>query len=80
MGERSKSFGEGRHWVGDQIRKAKVVNGEDSKGMEMRVEAGDVGRKDGDGLGGRDKLSRFCLNCFCHIGRSIFVVVCQQID
>ena len=58
MGERSKSLGEGRHWVGDQIRKAKVVNGEKSKGMEMRVEAGDVGRKDGDGLGGRDKLSR----------------------
>ena len=80
MGERSKSLGEGRYWVGDQIRKAKVVDGEDSKGMEMRVEAGDVGRKDGDGLGDRDKLSRLCLGCFCHIGRSILVVVSQQLD
>ena len=48
--------------------------------MEMRVEAGDVGRKGGDGLGDGDELSRLCLSRICHIGRSIIVVVSQQLD
>ena len=36
--------------------------------MEVRVEASEVGRKDGDGLGDGNELSRLCLSCLCHIG------------
>ena len=75
MGERSESFREGRHGVGDQVGEAEVVDGEDDDGMEVRVEAGDVGRKDGDGLGDGDEFPRLCLGCFCHNGRSIIYVV-----
>lgn len=51
MGKRSESLREDRHWVGDQIGKAEVVNSEDNHGMKVRVEAGDVCRKYGNGLG-----------------------------
>ena len=50
MGERSESFGEDRHRVGNEIREAEVVNSEDNNGMEVVVEAGNIGRKDRDGL------------------------------
>ena len=88
MGERSKSLGEDGHGVGDQIGKGEIVNSEDDNGMEVGVEAGDVGGKNGDGLRGGDELSRLRLGCFCHIGRSIIgvvvvvvvVVVSQQFD
>lgn len=43
--------------------------------MKVGIEAGDVGRKDGYGLGDGNELSRLRLGCFCHIGRSIIVVV-----
>ncbi len=75
MGKRSESLGEDRDWVGDQIGKAEVVNSEDDNGVEVGVEAGDVGRKDGYGLGYGDERSRLCLGCFCHIGRNIILVV-----
>lgn len=71
MSKRSESLVEDRDWVGDQIGKAEVVDSEDNNGMEVRVKAGDVGRKEGNGLGDGDELSRLCLGCFCHIGRSI---------
>ena len=80
MGKGSESLGEDRHWVGDEIGKAEVVNSENNDGMEVGVEASDVGRKDRDGLGDGNELSRFCLRCFCHIGRSIIAVVSQQLD
>ena len=78
MGKRSDSFREYSDWVGNQIGKAKVVNSEDDNGMEVGIEASDIGRQDGDGLGDRNEFSRFCLVCFCHIGGSIIVVVLQQ--
>ena len=67
MSKRSESLEEDGDRVGDQIGKAKVVYSEDEDGMEVGVEAGDVGRKDRDGLGDGDELSRLCLGCFCHI-------------
>ena len=44
MGKRSDSFRENRDWVGDQIGKAEVVNSEDENGMEVGIEASDIGR------------------------------------
>lgn len=79
MGKRSESLEEDRHWVGDQIGKAEVVNSENNDGVEVGVEAGDVAGKDGDGLGDGDELSRLCLGCFCHLEGSI-VVVSQELD
>ena len=76
MGKRSESLGEDRHWVGNKIREAEVVNSEDNDGMEVVVEAGDIGRKDRDGLRGGNKLSRLYLCCFCHIRVSIVTAVC----
>ena len=75
MGKRSDSLGENRDRVGDQIGKAEVVNSEDENGMEVGIEASDIGRQDGDGLGDRNEFSRLCLVCFCHIGGSIVIVV-----
>ena len=74
MSKRSESLEEDRNWVGDQIGKGEVVNSEDDNGVEVGVEAGDVGRKDGYGLRYGDELSRPCLGCFCHIGRIIIVI------
>lgn len=75
MGKRSDCLGENRYWVVDQIGKAEVIDSEDENGMKMGVEARNVGRQDGDGLGDGDELSRLCLGRFCHIGRSIIIVV-----
>ena len=75
MGKRSDSLRENRDWVGDQIGKAEVVNSEDENGMEVGIEASDVGGQDGDGLGDGNELSRLCLVSFCHIRGSIIVVV-----
>ena len=75
MGKRSDSLGENRDRVGDQIGKAEVVNSEDENGMEVGIEASDIGRQDGYGLGDRDEFSRLCLVVFRHIGGSIIVVV-----
>ena len=75
MGKRSDSLREDRHRVVDQIGKAEVVNSEDDNGVEVGVEASEVGRQDRDGLGDGNELSRLCLGSFCHIGRSIIVVV-----
>ena len=80
MGKRSESLEEDRHGVGNEIGEAEVVNGEDSNGMEVGVEAGDIGRKDRDGLRDGDEFSRLCLYCFCHIRGSIIAVVSQQFD
>ena len=79
MGKRSDSLRENRHWVVDQIGKAEVVNGEDDDGMEVGIEASNVGRKDGDGLRDGDELSRPCLYRLCHHGRSMVVVVLRQL-
>lgn len=79
MGKRSESLGEDRHGVGNKIREAEVVNSEDNDGMEMGVEAGDISRKDRDGLRDGDELSRLCLYCFCHIRGSIMSGVSQTI-
>ena len=79
MGKRSKSLGEDRHWVGDQIGKAEVVDSEDNHGMKVGIETGGVSRKDGYGLGDGDELSRLCLGCFCHTRRSIVVVVSHNL-
>lgn len=79
MGKRSDSFREDRHWVIDQIGKAEVVYSEDDNGMEVCIKASNVGRKDGDWLRDGDELSRPCLDRFCHIGRSIIVVVLRQL-
>ena len=46
MGKRSDSLGEDGHRVGDKIGEAEEVNSEDQNGMDVGVEAGDVGRKD----------------------------------
>lgn len=80
MGKRSESLGEGRYWVGNEIREAEVVNSEDNNGMEVVVEAGDIARKDRDGLRDGNKLSRLCLCCFCHIRVCIVTVVSQRLD
>ena len=78
MGKRSDSFRENRDWVGDQIGKAEVVNSEDDNGMEVGIEASDIGRQDGDRLGEGNEFSRLCLVCFCHIGGNIIIVVVLQ--
>ena len=82
MCKRSESLGEDRHGVGNEVRKAEVVHSEDNDGMEVGVKAGDIGRKDRDGLRNGDELSRLCLYCFCHIRGSIIAVavVSQQFD
>lgn len=77
MGKRSDSLRENRDWIVDQIGKAEVVNSEDDNGMEVGIEASDIGRQDGDGLGDGNEFSRLCLVCFCHIRDSIIVVVSQ---
>lgn len=80
MSKRGESLGKDGHWIGDQVGKAEVVNSEDNNGMEVGVEAGDVGREDGDGLGDGGELSRLCLVPLCHIGRSMTVLVLQRLD
>ena len=71
MGKGSKSLGEDGDGVIDEVGEAEVVNGEDEKGMDVGVEAGNVGGKDGDGLRCGNELSRLCLGQFCHIRPSI---------
>ena len=71
MGKGSKSLGEDGDWVSDEIGKAEVVNGEDKNGMDVGVEASDVGGKDRDRLRYGDELSRLCLSRFRHIRRSM---------
>lgn len=75
MGKRCDGLGEDRHWVVDQIVKREVVNSEDDDRMEVGIEASNVGRQDGDGLGDRYEFSRLCLSGFCHIGLRIVVIV-----
>ena len=75
MGKRSESLGEDRDWIGDEVGKAEVVRSENNNGMEVGVEASDVGGKHGDRLGYGDELSRLRLGCFCHTERSIVTVL-----
>ena len=77
MGKRSDGLRENRDWIVDQIRKAEVVNSEDENGMDVGIEASDISRQNGDGLGDGNEFSRLCLVCFCHIRGSIIVVVLQ---
>ena len=74
MGKRCDGLGENRDWVGDQVGKAEVINSEDDNGMKVGIEASDVGRQDGDGLGDRNEFSRLCLVRFCHIRGSIILL------
>lgn len=75
MSKRGDGLGKDGHWIGDQVGKAEVVHSEDDDGVEVGVKAGDVGREGGDGLGDGNELSRLCLVRFCHIGRSMFVLL-----
>ena len=82
MGKRSNSLGEHRDWVIDEVGEAEVVNCEDENGMNVGVEASDVGRKDRNRLRYGDELSRLCLGCFRHTRRRSMVeyfVVSQQL-
>ena len=83
MSKRGHSLGEDRDWVSDEIGKAEVVNGEDENGMDVGVEASDVGGKDRDRLRYGDELSRLCLGRFRHTRRRSMVdyfVVLQQLQ
>ena len=54
--------------------KAEVVNSEDNNWMEVSVETSDIGRKNRDGLGDGNELSRLCLGCVCHTGQGIILL------